>query len=158
MKQGLVWYIGWPSLTAVVPDLGAFFIRDLGLAYLWQVLCGFWELSSSSTNCSSFSLGLSIVAWESASAVNWCFPGTYLTVNLINQRQTYWIWVWSWIARQCWIKFEGTCGQFLRQHSCPQHIHLTTHMPILYLEEDCTNAVEGGISCNDSWSTGVITC
>lgn len=29
MKQGLVWYIGWPSLTAVVPDLGAFFIRDL---------------------------------------------------------------------------------------------------------------------------------
>ena len=26
--------IGWPSLTAVVPDLGAFFISDLALSYL----------------------------------------------------------------------------------------------------------------------------
>ena len=51
------------------------------------------KLSSSPTNCSSFSLGLSVGARESASTVNWCFIGTYLTVtlNLINRRRNRWI-------------------------------------------------------------------
>lgn len=94
-QERILWHIGWPSLAAVGPSLSKFFISN----FRWCVIAGsvntVWDakLSSSSTNCSSFPLGLSVGAHKSASAVSWCLPGTCWTValNLISLRQNHWI-------------------------------------------------------------------